>query len=152
HLNPGENDTYGAGLNANQQYYTYGSEIDPVTGTLHSPIDRGTLSADGIVNNVTRTFTTPIDLLLQLNVADLDPAQNPAGTHWFLMGNLFVGGEEDVTQASRWVEITPVRNPTTGNFTFTYPNGSGGQLNFRTIPGLAGPYVTGQTPSGNTFG
>src|SRR5262249_39963077 len=73
-----------------------------------------------------------------------------------LMGNLFVDGEQDVTQASRWVEITPMRSGTTGNFTFNYPNGSGGQLNFRTIPNLAqpaaGPYVTNSTPSGNTFG
>jgi methionine-rich copper-binding protein CopC len=146
HLNPGENDTYGSGLNTTQSLYTYGSELDPVTGTLHSPIDRigtnGSLSADGMVNNGNRTFPTPIDLLLQVNVADLDPAQNPAGTRWFLMGNLFVGGEQDVTQASRWVEIVPHFNGTT--FTFTYPSGSGGQLDFRTIPGLSnatGPQV-----------
>src|SRR5262249_4664432 len=87
HLNPGENDTYGSGLNATQSLYTYGSELDPVTGTLHSPIDRGALGADGIVSNGSRTFATPTDLLLQLNVADLDPAQNPAGTRCFLMRN-----------------------------------------------------------------
>jgi methionine-rich copper-binding protein CopC len=140
HLNPGENDTYGSSLNAVQSLYTDGSEIDPVTGTLHSPIDRGALSADGIVINGTRTFSSPIDLLLQANVADLDPAQNPAGTRWFLMGNLFVGGEQDVSQASRWVEVAPQFDGTT--FSFSYPSGSNGQLNFRTIPGLADPGLT----------
>jgi methionine-rich copper-binding protein CopC len=90
-----------------------------------------------MVNNGTRTFSSPIDLLLQVNIADLDPAQNPAGTRWFLMGTLFVGGEQDVSQASRWVEFVPSFNGTT--FSFTYPNGSNGQLNFRTIPGLVDP-------------
>jgi hypothetical protein len=140
HLNPGESDTYVSSLNMTQDLYTDGSELDPVTGTLHSPIDRGTLSVDGMVNNVTRTFSNHIQELLQVNVADLDPAQNPAGTRWFLAGNLFVDGEQDVTQASRWVEIVPAFNGTT--FTFTYPNGSGGQLNFRTIPGLVDTGLT----------
>jgi hypothetical protein len=155
HLNPGENDTYGASLNATQSLYTYGSELDPVTGTLHTPIDRGTLSADGIVNNGSRTFSSPIELLLQVSVADLDPAQNPAGTKWYLMGNLFVGGEQDVTQASRWVQFTPHFNGTTFTFTYDAPGGSTGQLNFRTIPGLvepAGPYVTMQDTGAGSFG
>jgi hypothetical protein len=156
HLNPGESDAYGAGLNASQSLYTYGSELDPVTGTLHSPIDRigttGSVSVDGIVNNGNRTFSSPIDLLLQVSVADLDPAQNPAGTTWYLMGNAFVGGEQDVTQASRWVEIVPHLSGTT--FSFTYPSGNGGHLDFRTIPGLvaAGFVVTSSSPSGNVIG
>jgi Bacterial Ig-like domain len=157
HLNPGESDAYGAGTNADRNQYTYGSELDPVTGTLHSPIDRigttGSLSVDGIVNNGSRTFSSPIDLLLQVSGADLDPAQNPAGTKWYLMGNLFVGGEQDVTQASRWVEIVPHFNGTT--FTFTYPSGAGGQLDFRTIPGLgvsSGFVVTASSPAGSLPG
>jgi hypothetical protein len=147
HLNPGESDIYGAGLNATQSYYTYGSELDPVTGTLHSPIDRGTLSSDGIVVNQNRTFTDRIQYLLQANVADLDPAQNPAGTRWFLMGNEFVGGEQDVAQASRWTEIVPHFSGTA--FTFSYLGT--GTLNFRTIPGLVdpnGPVVLGSSPTG----
>src|SRR5262249_44859241 len=82
---------------------------------------------------------------------------NPAGTRWFMMANLYIEGDQNVANNSRWVEFVPHRNGTT--FTFTYPNGSGGQLNFRTIPGLlegtglaAGPYVTSRTPTGNTFG
>ena len=157
HLNPGESDLYDSNTNANQDLYTYGSELDPVTGTLHSPIDRagtnGGLSDDGIVNNGTRTFSSPIDLLLQVSVADLDPAQNPDGTKWYLMGNLFVGGEEDVSQASRWVEIVPSFDGTT--FTFSYPNGAEGQLDFRTIPGLIGGPgfgVTRYSPTANWTG
>src|SRR5262249_48975866 len=150
HLKPGENDTYGAGLNAIQSLYTFGSELDPVTGTLHSPIDRGALGADGIVSNGSRTFATPIDLLLQVNVADLDPAQNPAGTRWFLMGNVFVGGEQDVSQASRRLEITPQVNSTT--FSFLYPNGSGGKLDFRPIPGLVDPGLTVSSATTGTVG
>ena len=153
HLNPGESDLYGSGLNTAQDLYTYGSEIDPVTGTLHSPIDRGNLSVDGMVNNGSRNFTSPIDLLLQVSVADLDPAQNPGGTKWYLMGNLFVGGEEDISQASRWVEIVPHFNGTT--FSFSYPDGAGGQLDFRTIPGLvadSGFLVISSSPSGNLIG
>jgi hypothetical protein len=157
HLNPGENDTYTAGLNATQSLYTYGSELDPVTGTLHSPIDRtgttGSVSNDGIVTNGTRTFTSSIDLLLQVNVADLNPASNPVGTRWFLMGNLFVGGQDDVSKASRWVEIVPSFNGTT--FTFTYPSGSGGTLDFHTIPGLVpntGFVVVSFSPTGSLMG
>src|SRR5262249_25357041 len=145
HLNPGQSDTYVSGLNMTQSLYTDGSELDPVTGTLHSEIDRGTLSVDGLVNLGSRTFSNNIQELLQVNVADLDPAQNPAGTRWFLMGNLFVDGEQDVTQASRWVEIVPAFNGTT--FSFAYPNGSGGQLNFRTIPGLVDPGLSVTTAS-----
>jgi hypothetical protein len=67
------------------------------------------------------------------------------------MGNLWVAGDQDVTNTSRWVEVAPVRNPTAGNFTFTYPNGSGGQLNFRTIPGLGGPPVVVSTTLNGTL-
>jgi hypothetical protein len=140
HLNPGENDTYGAGLNATQSLYTYGSEMDPVAGALHSAEAFGHRDNDGVVIGDSRTFDNRIQYLLQVNVADLDPAQNPAGTRWYLMGNLFVAGEQDVSQASRWVQIVPQFNGTT--FSFTYPNGSGGQLNFRTIPGLVDPGLT----------
>jgi hypothetical protein len=154
-LNPTQNDTYGSGLNMNQQLYTAGSEIDPATGTLHDPVDFGHRNNDGQVVGDPRSFTNSNQYLLQVKVADLDHAQNPAGTRWFLMGNLFVGGDQNVANNSRWVEVTPIRNPVTGNFSFDYPNGSGGQLNFRTIPGLvapAGPYVIAQTPAGDTFG
>jgi hypothetical protein len=150
HLNPGESDPYGASLNTTQSQYTYGSEIDPVHGVLHSKVGRGHLDNDGMVVADSRTFTNRIQYLLQVNVSDLDPAQNPAGTRWYLMGNLFVDGQQDVSQASRWVEITPSFNGTT--FSFTYPQGSGGQLDFRTIPGLqqpGGPVVLRATPAGN---
>jgi hypothetical protein len=151
HLEPGDNDTYPTFRNADQSLYTWGSEFDPVSGTLHSAVERGHLDADGMLVLEDRTFNDRIQYLLQVNVSDLDPAQNPAGTHWYLMGNEFIDGEEDVSQASRWVEITPVRNATTGNFTFLYPQGSAGQLDFRTIPGLVepGPAVTRSTPIGN---
>jgi hypothetical protein len=156
HLNPNETDPYGSSLNTQQSQYSYGSEIDPVTGTLHSQVGRGHLSNDNMVVLDNRTFTDRIQYLLQVNVADLDPAQNPAGTRWFLMGNLFVDGEQDVSQASRWLEIVPHFNGTT--FSFTYPNGSGGQLDFRTIPGLSQPnggatfVTTDATTQGNWQG
>jgi hypothetical protein len=136
HLNPGEMDTYPAGLNGTQRLYTYGSELDPVTGELHSGVDLGHLNNDGIVVGDSRQFTNRIEYLLQVKVGALDPAQNPAGTRWFLMGNLWVAGDQDVTNNSRWVEVVPAFNGTT--FTFTYPNGSTGQYDFRTIPGLPG--------------
>jgi hypothetical protein len=139
HLNPGESDPYGSSLNTQQSQYTYGSELDPVTGTLHSQVGRGHINNDGMQVLDSRTFTDRIQYLLQVNVADLDPAQNPDGTRWFLAGNLFVDGEQDVAQASRWLEISPHFNGTT--FTFTYPGGSTGQLNFRNIPGLIDPTV-----------
>jgi hypothetical protein len=149
HLNPGEMDTYPSSLNGVQSLYTYGSEMDPVTGELHSPIDFGHLDNNGIIIGDNRQFDNRIQYLLQVDVADLDPAQNPEATRWFLAGNLWVAGDQDVTNNSRWVEITPARNPTTGNFTFTYPNGSTGQYNFRTIPGLPGaPVVVSTTLTG----
>jgi hypothetical protein len=152
HLNPTESDPYGSSLNTVQSQYTYGSELDPVTGTLHSQVGRGHINNDGMQVLDSRTFTDRIQYLLQVNVADLDPAQNPVGTRWFVMGNLFVDGEQDVTQASRWVEIVPAFNGTT--FSFSYPSGSGGHLDFRTIPGLvaAGFVVTSSSPTGNLIG
>jgi hypothetical protein len=151
HLNPGESDPYGSSLNTSQSQYTFGSELDPVTGTLHSQVGRGHINNDGMQVIDPRTFPDHIQYLLQVNVADLDPAQNPAGTRWFLMGNLFVDGEQDITQASRWVEVVPAFNGTT--FTFSYPSGSGGQLDFHTIPGLVAPgfVVTSSSPSGNVI-
>src|SRR5262249_22088070 len=57
HLNPGENDTYDFSLNANQRLYTYGSEIDPVSGALHSAEGLGQLNNDGVViGSSGRTF------------------------------------------------------------------------------------------------
>jgi hypothetical protein len=151
HLNPGENDTYGSGLNTLQSLYTYGSEMDPVTGELHSPVDLGHLNNDGITVADNRHFDNRIQYLLQASVSDLDPAQNPDGTRWYLMGNLWVAGDQDVSNNSRWVEVTPAFNGAT--FTFTYPNGSGGQADFRTIPGLVpptGPAAVGSDASGFT--
>jgi hypothetical protein len=136
HLNPGEQDTYGSGLNMIQSLYTDGSEIDPVSGSLHSSAALGHADNDDVTIQDNRTFTSNIQHLLQVNVADLDPAQNPAGTRWFLMGNLFVAGDQDTSNNSRWVEVTPAFNGTT--FTFSYPSGSAGQFDFHTIPGLGG--------------
>jgi hypothetical protein len=148
HLNPGENDTYGSGLNMVQSLYTDGSEFDPVTGSLHSAVDLGHNDVDNVTIQDNRTFTSNIQHLLQVNVTDLDPAQNPSGTRWFLMGNLFVAGDQDTSNNSRWTEIVPHFNGTT--FTFSYLDG--GHLDFRTIPGLvssaAGPVVISSTPTG----
>jgi hypothetical protein len=151
HLNPNESDPYTGGLNLVQSQYTYGSELDPVSGTLHSKVGRGHLNNDGMVVIDNRTFTDRTQYLLRVNVSDLDPAQNPPGTHWYLMGIEFVDGEQDVSQASRWLEVTPAFNGTA--FSFTYPHGSTGQLDFRTIPGLqrpGGPVVVQVTPNGNS--
>jgi hypothetical protein len=150
-LNPGQSDAYGSGLNANQDYMTPGSEIDPVTGVLHRPSFVGPVNDNGFDVYTNRHFG-PLDLRLAVSIADLDPAQNPPGTKWYLMGNIYVEGDEDVTTTSRWVEITPSWNGST--FSFHYPQGTDGQFNFRTIPGLveqgAPPLITGHTPRGIT--
>jgi hypothetical protein len=145
HLNPGEQDTYVSGLNQNQTLYTDGSEIDPVTGQLHSAVDLGHNDPDNVTVGDTLTYANNIQHLLQVNVTDLDPATNPVGTRWFLMGNLYVAGDQDVTNNSRWVEITPHFNGTT--FTFTYPAGTTGTPNFHTIPGLSGTVNVQMTAS-----
>jgi hypothetical protein len=154
HLNPGEADTYGSGLNGDQTYYLAGNKVDPVTGAMHRPEDFGPVDVNGFNRYQSHGFSSRIEYLLQVPVADLDPAQNPPGTRWFLMGNLWVAGDQDVSNNSRWVEVAPQFDGT--RFTFLYPNGSGGQLDFRTIPGLVqqvgAPQITGQTPTGNTFG
>jgi hypothetical protein len=148
-LNPGESDAYSSGLNASPVYFTYGSELNPVTGELYRPSDIGPVDVNGINQN-TLPVPSAIDVAPHVAVADLDPAQNPAGTRWFAMANLYVEGEQDVTHASRWIEFTPHFSGTT--FTFTYADS--GHLDFRTIPNLAqpaaGPYVTAQSPQGNT--
>jgi hypothetical protein len=152
-LDPGQTDAYGSGLNASPSYFTYGSELNPVTGELYRPSDIGSVDVNGINQN-TLAVPSAYDVAPHVAVADLDPAQNPVGTRWFAMANVYVEGEADVTHASRWVEFVPHFNGTT--FTFTYPNGPTGQLNFRTIPNLAlpaaGPVVTGSTPTGTVFG
>jgi hypothetical protein len=152
HLNPGEQGTYSSSQDMTQALYTDGSEIDPGTGTLHSPVGLGHTDADGVAIQERPNFATRIQHLLQVNVADLDPAQNPSGTRWFLMGNVFVAGDQDTNNNSRWVEIIPHFNGTT--FTFTYPDGAGGHLDFRTIPGLAtpgaGPAAISSSPSGGS--
>jgi hypothetical protein len=157
HLNPTETSSATAIQNGTQTQYTYGSELDPVTGTLHSSIDRtgtdGSLSDDGMFITGSRTFPSPIDQLLQVSIGDLDPDRNPAGTRWFLMGNLFVAGQDDVTQASRWVEIVPTLS--SGTFFFTYPSGTGGHPDFHTIPGLipnTGFVAISFSPTGSLMG
>jgi hypothetical protein len=144
HLNPGEQDSYGSNLNATQSLYSPGSEVDPVTGELHRPDYLGAPNADGVNISNPQPPTSSIDRLLQVAVADLDPAQNPAGTHWYLMGNLFIAGDQDVTNNSRWEEVVP--HFSGSRFTFTE---SGGGLNFRNIPGLVDPglTVTGYSPT-----
>jgi methionine-rich copper-binding protein CopC len=155
HLNPGESDAYGSSLNATQSLYSPGSEVDPVTGALHRADFMGLPNNDGVNVSNPRPPANSIDRLLQVNVADLDPAQNPAGTHWYLMGNLFVAGDQDTSNNSRWVEVVPHFDGT--RFTFTYPNGSGGQSDFRTIPGLVDPGLsvtsasTGRTVNAQPF-
>ncbi len=150
HLNPGEQDTYSSGLNNVQSYFLPGADLDPVTGAMHNFDDFGPVDNDGFNRNVTRTYSSRLEYMLQVNEADLDPAQNPPGTRWYLMGNLWVAGDQDVSNNSRWVEFVPHLNGT--SFSFTYPNGSGGQYDFHTIPNLVeGPAVLGQTP-GNTSG
>jgi hypothetical protein len=151
-LNPGESDPYGSSLNASQVYMLPGSDLDPVTGEMHRPSHYSVVGVDGFDVYVSHGHPSPIEHRLQVNIEDLDPAQNPEGTRWFLMGNLWVAGDQDVTNNSRWVEITPSWNGTT--FSFSYPQGAAGQFDFRTIPGLieegAVPQIIGQSPSGAT--
>ena len=141
-LRPGESDDYGASLNGVQSTYSPQQDVDPVTGEIsaHS-LDyfgetnpNGPRNLDGLIQYSPHTYENNLQLLLQVQVADVDPAQNPEGTRWFLAGNIFVPGDEDVTHTSRWVEVVPVFDGS--HFTFQYPNGSGGQYDVRTIPGL----------------
>ena len=154
HLNPGESDTYGSSLNYNQDDMIPGSDMDPVTGDIHrfTYFSQGDTDVNGFNPNHSRTYSSRLQHLLQVHIADLDPSQNPAGTRWYFMGCLWVAGDDNVDNNSRWVEVVPTLNGS--QFSFTYPQGSGGQLNFRSIPGLVGnsPSVISQSPSGNVAG
>jgi hypothetical protein len=141
-LRPGESDDYGSSLNTIQKYYSPQQDVDPVTGMITNQaldyfgelLPDGPRNLDGINQFQDHTYSSSIEHLLQVDVADLDPAQNPDGTHWYLGGNIFVPGNEEVTHTSRWVEIIPSFD---GNrFTFSYPNGAQGQYDIRTLPGL----------------
>jgi hypothetical protein len=137
HLNPGESDIYDAEYtNQLQSEFFFGSSLDPVTGDVHryDHFSQGVTDINGFNPEQSRSYPTRLQHMLQVRIADLDPAQNPAGTRWYLMGCLWLAGDENVDNNSRWVEVTPHLNGS--NFTFTYPNGAGGQLNFRTMPGL----------------
>ncbi len=148
-MNPGEQDTYINNANSIQTRYLPGADLDPVTGDIPRPSYYSYVDQDGFDIYQAPTFANNIEHLLKVNVADLDPAQNPAGTRWFLAGNLWVTGDDDVSDNSRWVEITPAWNSATQRFTFAYPNGTGGQADFRTIPNLStAPYLVRATPAG----
>jgi hypothetical protein len=136
HLNPGEHDEYQASLNYNQNDFFSGSNVDPVTGEVHrfDYFSQGVTDVNGFNPERSRSYSTRLEHMLQVQIADLDPSQNPAGTHWYLMGCLWVAGDQNVDNNTRWVEVTP--HLSGSSFTFTYPQGSGGHLNFRTIPGL----------------
>jgi hypothetical protein len=135
HLRPGEQDSYGSGLNADQDFYSSVTAMDPVTGAVQaSALDYfGPRSVDGLNQYTHHTYQNAIQYLLQVNVSDLDPNQNPPGTRWFLAGNLWVPGDQNIDNNGRWVEIVP--HFSGSSFTFTYPSGSGGQFDLRTIPG-----------------
>src|SRR5262249_54704515 len=78
------------------------------------------------------------DLLLKARLADIDPAQNPMGTRWFLMGNLYDPGDQNVNNNSRWIEVRATITGSTVNWTtLNNPDApSSGTLDFRRIPGL----------------
>jgi hypothetical protein len=132
--------------NYRQRYWSPADNIDPVTGERYNLDYMGQKDANGVYVYVPRQYSSPIENLLTVPATDLDPAQNPAGTRWFIAGNIFAVGDEDISNNSRWLEIAPHRNGST--FTFTYPNGSQGQLDIRTMPGLNPP----NTHSGGGFG
>lgn len=152
-LGPGETDAYGSGLNAIQSYFIPGSELNPVTGMLHRRSHFGAQSADGINLYQGHGHANRIEHLLQVAVDDLDPSLYPEGTRWYLLGHLWVAGDQNTANNSRWVEVRPQRNGS--SFSFSYPAGAGGQLDFRTIPDLyqpAGPFVLAQSPRGVVAG
>jgi hypothetical protein len=148
HLNPGESDTYDTGTNSLQSEFFFGSDLDPVTGDVHryDYFSKGATDVNGFNPEQSRTFSTRLEHMLQVQIADIDPSQNPDGTRWYLMGCLWLTGDQNVDNNSRWVEVTPNLSGT--NFTFSYPQGSGGQLNFRTIPGLGNAPGAGGSPGG----
>jgi hypothetical protein len=132
HLRPGERDTYSGGLNADQTLYGSVSELDPVTGALRFHDHMGRPDPDGVYNYVAHAHG-PLDHRLVVNIADLDPATNPAGTRWYLAGNSFVFRDQDITNNSRWIEFIPSRNAA-GNFSFQLLGT--GQFNLLTIPDI----------------
>jgi hypothetical protein len=137
-LNPGVTDAYDAiAHNANQSLMTPGYEVDLMTGALHRPTHQVTTNNDGINSVSVSHAHGSLDHRLQVPIADLDPAQNPVGTQWWTVVNVYVEGDIDVTNNSRWVRIQPNWNGST--FTFSYPEGTAGNFNFRNIPGLVEP-------------
>jgi hypothetical protein len=146
HLNPGESDTYDTGTNSLQSEFFFGSDLDPATGDVHryDYFSQGVTDVNGFNPEQSRTFSTRLQHMLQVQIADIDPSQNPDGTRWYLMGCLWLTGDQNVDNNSRWVEVSP--HLSGSNFTFSYPQGSGGQLNFRTIPGLGNAPGPGGSP------
>jgi hypothetical protein len=135
HLRPGQNDTYGSALNASQPLFSPRSEVDPITGQIPSKDHFGVRNNDGVATYQAHTHT-PLEHLLQVAVADLNPSTNPFGTRWFMAANLWVVGDQDHTNNSRWLEVIPNFNATTQMFTFTPVGSSYGQRDMRSIPGL----------------
>jgi hypothetical protein len=135
-VNPGESDAYGSGLNMVQNDFMPGSGMDPTSGEVHrfDYFSQGVTDVNGFNPERSRSYSTRLQHMLQVQIADLDPSQNPDGTRWYLMGCLWLVGDQNLDNNTRWVEVTPHLSGT--SFTFTYPQGAGGQFDFRTIPGL----------------
>lgn len=149
YLRPGEDDAYGAqGRESQSDQNTHipiDANFNPVTGELYNKDYFGHRDADGVIHFDQHDFRDRLEHLLAVNAADIDPAQNPTGTRWFYAANLFVVGQEDVGDVSRWIEYRPVLNGS--NFTFQQIGGGGQDI--RTMPGLIPPGGGAPRPGGN---
>jgi hypothetical protein len=163
-LLPGENDVYGTGLNSNRNLFLPAATLDPVVGDLLTIDDFGPRNNDGVTTFATNRDAlrgyTGGDLLLRARIADINPALNPPGTRWFMMGVLFDPGDENVSNNSRWFEVRAnITGPSSVTWTtLNNPDApAAGTANFRLIPGLQEfegiatvvPVVTAVGPANN---
>ncbi len=130
-LHPGNTDPYGTFLNSDQTLFSPITEIDPVTLGVPAHQHFGFLNENGVYQRQNHPHDDRIEHLLQAEIADLDPGQNPDETRWFLAGRLFVVGDGNTFNNDIWYEIFPTRNAA-GNFSFTQ-----GARNFGLPPGVA---------------
>jgi hypothetical protein len=124
-------DVYGNGNNSERRSFAPDDAVDGVTGERTDYSGMGTRDNHGVWILSSRTFTHPWQNLLVVPLAEIDPALHP-GASYYLAGNIFELGDNNVANNSRWNQYTVTR--TTGN-RFNFGLVAGGRLDICTMPG-----------------
>ena len=132
HIAPFSTDTYSTGHNSNRTSFSTLASLHPVTGERYDYSEMGDVNIHGIHVLRNRSFTNPFENLLQVDANELNPAFHP-GARYFVAANIYVVGDRNVANNSRWLEY---RLTQTGQNRYTFTTVGSQQLDICRIPGL----------------